>query len=108
MNRINFRKQIKAIINEELENARHNIEMRIDVLIKDSAYADELTDIPNITTKEMKLNAYIVSRLQYADILTLRDICGCTESELSHIRGIGNNSLEEIKKKVAEYGYSLR
>ena len=108
MNKANFKEQIRKVINEELENAKYNIEQRIEQLIKNSAYSDELSDLPNITTEEMGLSVYVIRRLEYAGIKTLKDICGCTEKELSHIRGIGKDSLLGIKRKVEEYGYSLR
>lgn len=70
----------------------------------------ELGPDPNLakSIEEMDLSVRSNNCLRRAGINTLGDLTNKSEEDLKKVRNLGTKSLEEIKKKLVDYGLSLR
>lgn len=56
---------------------------------------------------ELDLSVRANNCLESARLRTVRELVGCTESELLRVRSFGKTSLREVKRKLADMGLSL-
>ena len=64
--------------------------------------------ILNKSVAELELSVRASKALELLKIQTLGDIASRTEAELLDVKNFGQTSLDEIKKKLGEFGMSLR
>ncbi len=64
--------------------------------------------ILNKSVAELELSVRASKALELLKIQTLGDIAARTEAELLDVKNFGQTSLDEIKKKLGEFGMSLR
>lgn len=57
---------------------------------------------------ELDLSVRSYNCCKRAGINTLGDLCGKTYTEMQKVRNLGKKSLQEIEKKMAEYGLRFK
>lgn len=62
----------------------------------------------DMSIDDLELSVRPYNCLKRADINTINELVQKSESELMKVRNLGLQSLEEVKKKLAEYGLKLR
>ncbi|MCI0463005.1 MAG: HEAT repeat domain-containing protein [Gemmataceae bacterium] len=62
----------------------------------------------DMSLAELKLPVRVANTLEGAGVATVRDLMRRTEEDLLGIRNFGESQLEEVKKKLAEYGLTLQ
>lgn len=75
---------------------------------QESVEEDELSNVPDIKVEELDFSQRTFNCLRRAGLLTLRNLAGVTESDLTGIRGFGKKSLTEVRDKLAEHGLQLK
>jgi len=68
---------------------------------------DRMSQVLNIPVTDFELSVRSRNCLQKMGILTLGDLCRCTEQELLNSKNFGETSLVEIKEMVASKGLRL-
>lgn len=66
---------------------------------------NNVTDIP---VEDMNLSVRSYNCLKRAEINNLNELLGYSEHDLLHLRNFGAKSVEEVKNKLEEMGYSLK
>ena len=61
-----------------------------------------------MSIEELELSVRSYNCLRRADIHTVEQLIEKTEDEISKVRNLGKKSLNEIKKRLAEIGLSLK
>lgn len=64
--------------------------------------------IMNMTIDDLDLSVRSHNCLKRASINTVRDLAQKTEAEMMKVRNLGRKSLEEVKKRLADLGLSLK
>ena len=73
-----------------------------------SSTADGTPEILNRLLSEIEFSSRSRKCLQRLNLITLGDLVSKTESELLAAKNFGQTSLNEIKEKLAEFGFGLR
>ena len=68
---------------------------------------EELRKKLNISVNEIELSVSAANCLNNANIVTLGELAQKTENEMLRYRNFGKKSLNEIKDKLSEWGFSL-
>ena len=82
----------------EIENPKPNLP--ITIRIKDS--------IPHTGIEKLKLTVRTENNLKVDDIISLEQLLCCTEQRLLKTPNLGRKAINEIKERLAEFGYKLR
>lgn len=69
---------------------------------------DEKDKVLEMPIEEMELSVRSFNCLKRAGINTVGDLTMQTVEEMMKVRNLGKKSLEEVEKKLAELGYSLK
>lgn len=69
---------------------------------------DENSKILDTTIDELDLSVRSYNCLKRAQIVSIADLVSKTEEDMMKVRNLGRKSLEEVKKKLEEYGLSLK
>ena len=70
---------------------------------------DEITrTLDNTTIEDLDLSVRSFNCLKRAGINTLADLTAKTEEEMMKVRNLGRKSLEEVKKKMEDFGVSFK
>ena len=70
--------------------------------------ADSKGKVLDMSIDDLELSVRPYNCLKRAEINTLEELTRKSEAELMKVRNLGLQSLEEVKKKLAEYGLELR
>ncbi len=70
--------------------------------------ADSKGKVLDMSIDDLELSVRPYNCLKRAEINTLEELTKKSEAELMKVRNLGLQSLEEVKKKLAEYGLELR
>lgn len=79
-----------------------------DVEIMVEKEEDKKEKVLEMTVEELDLSVRSYNCLKRAGINTVDELAQKSEEELMKVRNLGKKSLEEVKKKLAELGLSLR
>ena len=79
---------------------------------EDSTFIEEPVDekgkILETTIEDMDLSVRSFNCLKRAGINTIADLVDKTEDDMMKVRNLGRKSLDEVKKKLDEFGVSLK
>lgn len=75
------------------------------VFVADEGEKDSPVNRP---IEDLDLSVRSFNCLKRQGINTLQDLLNCTEADLTNIRNFGTKSIEEVKEKLSELGYSLK
>jgi DNA-directed RNA polymerase subunit alpha len=78
---------------------------KASVFVADEGQKDIALNRP---IEELELSVRSFNCLKRQGINTLQDLLNCSEIDLANIRNFGTKSIEEVKEKLSELGYSLK
>lgn len=78
---------------------------KASVFVADEGQKDIALNKP---IEELELSVRSFNCLKRQGINTLQDLLNCSEVDLANIRNFGTKSIEEVKEKLSELGYSLK
>ena len=96
-----------------IKEENKNLEKAISLYTKKQINAEELevmaniADVRNIRLEELELSVRTYNCLKRIGIFDLGEITDMTLEELSKVRNLGKKSLEEVLRKLKEYGIEL-
>jgi DNA-directed RNA polymerase subunit alpha len=79
-----------------------------DVEIMVEKEEDEKEKVLEMTIEELDLSVRSYNCLKRAGINTVEELTYKTEEDMMKVRNLGKKSLDEVSKKLAELGLSLR
>lgn len=79
-----------------------------EVEILDEKEEDDKAKILEMTVEELDLSVRSYNCLKRAGINTVAELIQKTEEDMMKVRNLGKKSLEEVRRKLAELGLSLR
>ena len=79
-----------------------------DVEIMVEKEEDQKEKVLEMTVEELDLSVRSYNCLKRASINTVEELTQKTEEDMMKVRNLGKKSLEEVQKKLAELGLSLR
>lgn len=85
--------------------AEEEAKEKVSVFVADEGQKDVALSKP---IEELELSVRSFNCLKRQGINTLQDLLNCSEVDLANIRNFGTKSIEEVKEKLAELGYSLK
>jgi DNA-directed RNA polymerase alpha subunit len=96
---------VKFDLLEEAQAFRNKIEnselyLFITMRVKDS--------VPHTGIEKLKLTVRTEHCLKAEDIISIEQLLCCTEQRLLKTPNVGRKAINEIKEKMAEFGYKLR
>ena len=69
---------------------------------------DDQSQLLEMTVEELDLSVRSFNCLKRANIHKVADLVDKTEEDMMKVRNLGSKSLEEVKKKLADMGLSLK
>lgn len=79
-----------------------------EVEILDEKAEDDKAKVLEMTVEELDLSVRSYNCLKRAGINTVEELIQKTEEDMMKVRNLGKKSLEEVRRKLAELGLSLR
>jgi len=79
-----------------------------EVEILDEKEEDDKAKVLEMTVEELDLSVRSYNCLKRAGINTVEELIQRTEEDMMKVRNLGKKSLEEVRRKLAELGLSLR
>lgn len=79
-----------------------------EVEILDEKAEDDKAKVLEMTVEELDLSVRSYNCLKRAGINTVEELIQRTEEDMMKVRNLGKKSLEEVRRKLAELGLSLR
>ena len=107
---IDYRKELSD--NEVLRNQVNYLQSELDkirnITPEQREEADKKRSVMETSIDELDLSVRSYNCCKRAGINTLGDLCGKTNTEMQRVRNMGKKSLQEIEKKMAEYGLRVK
>ncbi len=104
----------RRVLDAHPDNERARLFLKDVEAVRDQYYDEEvqrrrdrLAQILNIPVSDFELSVRARNCLQRMGIVTLGDLCRCTEQELLASKNFGETSLQEIKEMLASKGLRL-
>ena len=107
---IDYRKELSD--NEVLRNQVNYLQSELDRIRGISTLqreeADKKRSVMETSIDELELSVRSYNCCKRAGINTLGDLCEKTLNDMYHVRNLGRRSLQEIEKKMSEYGLRFK
>jgi DNA-directed RNA polymerase subunit alpha len=96
------------IINDHMKLFVELVEDMANAEILVSEGDDKASKVMEMTVEDLDLSVRSYNCLKRANIHTVDDLCKRTEDEMLKVRNLGKKSLEEVQKKLEDFGLGFK